>query len=316
MSSETTTQTSFPIGYRFDVAALVLIGLIVLFQVGGIALAQLLQSSGAESAGVSQPTQSSNAGMGIGVVGLLIIETLVVVGAWRLYKRLSVVGKRIMRYIGMVLIAAYLAVSGLVVAVVAVLAYMLANKLLSRYNLDWITFDLAAVVLGIAIIGVLSRYVAPVVVIPVLVLTVVWDYLAVDLSDIMEDAMQASASVRIPNYLIIPGQLRVDRERVDEYIASGGDGESPDSVGLVIGLGDFALPGLLTASAAIAVGAWSAPAVGALVGCCVGAVALRHALEEREGGTPGLPWFNTGALAGFAIGAVLYSGSLATVVGL
>ena len=290
-----------------DYVLVALIALTVVFQVGAVSAAQYLET-------LTPPdtsTQTADLRISGILVALLIVESLLIIGLWRLYKRL---GKRWQRLIKWGIVVS-------LAGVAAPLAYhvyelygwprVLANIAIGvcgyaaiKYDVGshyrWMAFNLIAVAGGILITGLLGVNLSPIVVIPMLVLMLLWDKLAVDFSDLMGDLVDFSSSVSIPNFVLLPTQIRVDLASVREYIQDT-DRERPRSIALVIGVGDLFFPALLTASAAIAYAdVW--PAFGAFIGTLAGTVALKAELDRRDKGVPGLPWLNSGAIGGFVIG--------------
>lgn len=310
--TRTSLRESVP---EVDWLTVVLLTMTMAFQVGGIFASTQLQAIE-----TVELTQSSNASIGPAIVGILVAESLLIVAVWRVYKRLSRRWQLAVKYT-LIAIFGVTAAAGLydvlqtypeaAYVFVPLLGLAVADNILARYDLDWVTFNVGVAALGIAYLGGAALKVAPVVVLPLLVLSLIWDHYAVNLSDIMGDLIDFSASVNLPSYLLIPSRLRVDYEDVNDYVKAAGDedvdAERPDGLEAIIGLGDFFIPGLLTVSAAVALGVYALPTVGAFLGACLGAVFLRDALSESETALPALLWLNTGTMTGFAVG-VLVSG--------
>lgn len=255
-------------------------------------------------------TQAADPSIGVGAVGIIVAESLLLVGFFRLWKRASDWVKRFIKAVANVVIlgggvaAAYML--GLTWVLVGVGGLVVLDKILERYDLDWITFNALALLVGIVVVARFGSLVAPAVVIPAMVLAMVWDHLAVNLSDIMGDLVEFSSSIGIPNYIIIPDGWTVDYEGVKEFVGDGlEDDARPDGLDGIIGLGDFVFPATLTVSAGVALGGLHHLAVwGAGVGAVGAAFVLTAAVEKRDGGVPALPWLNTGTILGFALGVV------------
>lgn len=256
------------------------------------------------------------------MIAVIVVESLFIIGVWRLWQRLSDVTQKLLKYgiftallittLSLFHIAGTLERTLLLLSAVCV--FIGLDYLLERFDLDWITFDAFALAFGIGPTSMLSNAVAPIVVIPLLILAIIWDHLAVNLSDIMGELIEFSSSTGLPNYLIIPLRLQVNHDAVRDYVQDTNGNEKPPGVAGIIGVGDFALPGMLAVSAWVA-GA-IVPAIAAGVGTIISMIVLRDSMERVEGGLPALPWLNTGALVGFAAGIVLAGVPLSTALGL
>jgi presenilin-like A22 family membrane protease len=292
--------------FEIDWLTGVLVSLVVIIQGGAIVAAPYLRNLA-----VVPETQSTSNSLGVGLVAMIIIESLLIIGLWRLWKRLPELWKNILKHgaFGAIMISAFVlsyyagVITTLIAAVAGVSVFFAIDWVLARYDLDWITFNLLAVALGVGATAFIGNIIAPLAVIPLLVIAMVWDYVAVDLSDIMDHIIDWSASSGLPNYLIIPVQFRIDYSAVKKYVKDIEGTERPPGVAGVIGVGDFMLPGLLTVSAWVA--GDTTPAMTALVGTMIAMVVLRNSLDSAKRGLPALPWLNTGAMIGFGIGLVV-----------
>lgn len=296
--------------FKADRLTAILVGLMLAFQL--IALFALTHIDGLQ---LSADNQTTDINLGVGYVALIIVESLILIGAWRLYKRLSDRSRKLLKYGAMVLFivtvggslvySAYVnnALDQLAILVTISTALTGAMKLIFKYDLGWLVHDLVALGVGVGIAVLLGSIVAPIVVIPVLVLMIAWDHYAVNLSDLMGEIIEFSTAASIPNYLIIPNRLCVDTDAVQDYVQDMENNDKPKGVSSIIGVGDFGLPAILTTSAWVAGN--EVAAVAALVGACGAMVVLRDAMERHEGGLPALPWLNTGALGGYAVGLLV-----------
>lgn len=300
-----------------DRRAIVLILLTVVVQVG--AWAAYLA---ANQHGLQLPDrQVSDLSFGVGGVGLIVVESVVIVAAFRIWKWSGDWFKMLVKT-GVVAIALVglwrMFVAGQLWMLLPIVGVAVIDQALAVYDLDWITFNALALALGIGMTALVGSLVAPVVLIPAMVLMLAWDHVAVNLSDIMGDLVEFSSSVSIPNYIVIPDGWTVDFESVSDFVADGLDGgERPDGLGGIIGVGDFVFPAALTISAAVAVGeSFGVVAWGSLVGTLGATLVLSAALERSDGGLPALPWLNTGAILGFAAGASVSGVPVVTALGI
>jgi presenilin-like A22 family membrane protease len=195
--------------------------------------------------------------------------------------------------------AEYLYLFGLPVAYAV---FRVAKVMLSSHGLKWIVFNLIAICMGIFIVLVGGLNLAPRLAIVVMVAFLVYDHIAVHLTNIMSDFVSLSSSTRFPNFLIVPTQLRIDLERVHAYIQGQKD-EKPQELAVMIGLGDFIFPSILVVSVFVAAdAAVTVPVITTIAGLCLSVFVLRASLEKAESGLPALPYLNSGAIIGYVVG--------------
>jgi presenilin-like A22 family membrane protease len=196
---------------------------------------------------------------------------------------------------------------------VGVLGVVLIKRRVEPNGFAWIAWNMIGVSVAViaAVIG--GSTLAPGLIIGLMVLFLAYDKIAVDWTNIMGDLVQFSQNARIPNVLIIPSTVRFDLDSLREYVNGG---EKPDNIGMVIGVGDFMFPTLLSVSAATAVESVTSPVVLlTILGTMVAALVLRDAKTRAET-LPALPWLNTGAIIGFLVGSLVVSESLIVLLGL
>jgi len=290
--------------FTIDWVSWALVGLLAVFQT----LCYLLLSLDSQPSTV----QTTSVSLGVGVVVLAIVEVLLLLGLFRLFKRLpdwlkSYI-KRTVKYTvytilyfgtqaGLYYLNPLYAVGFAMFAPVgAYLGYKIEG---SEYL--WILFNIAAIVAGATVVRFMAHAAAPVVVLVVMVLFTVYDHAAVNLSDIMGELVEFSSTAHLPNFLVIPNQRKCDMEAVFDGLS--GDMEKPESVTLMIGLGDFIFPTLLAAAAFVSYGALNAIVAGTVAGTLLAAIVMRDALTRHEM-LPALVWLNTGAILGFFAGIV------------
>jgi hypothetical protein len=278
-------------GFTIDWLSGVLVALLVGFQLSVLYIVH-------PAAGTTEAAQaqSTSAAQGTGLLTIAAIEIAILIVLWRLYKRapewLKTRIKQGLKTIFYPLI--------------------LLSRLFGNYR--WLAFNVAGFGFGAIAASVLSLQFAPIVVLLFLVAFTIYDHFAVNLSNIMGDLVQFSSNARLPNFIVIPRSMNVDLDGLRAFI--NGERESkPESVAMVIGVGDFLFPALLPASGYIQHG-MTAAIVGAVSGTAIAGVWLRHSLETADGGLPALPWLVTGSVVGFGIGAVLSPVSIMTVLGL
>jgi len=314
--------------FTFDYVTAVMVLFVLVFQVSAVLGAAELQSALASMPTESQTQpvqQSSNASHGLGIVVIVIVESLLLIAVWRLWSRLpkwvrtfAKVGA-VTTFVAVPLTLFYLAGavwSGILVlgifAVCIGISYGL-YELLARYDLDWIFYNFAGGILGVIAAVFFGTALAPVAIIPMLVLLLIWDHVAVNLTDIMDGLIDASGDIGLPSYFIIPTALKIDLDDVIEYVDNHQELDSPDGIAGVIGIGDFSFPAILTVSTAVAGN--NPLAITTLLGTVAGIIALRDTHSRASNGLPALLWVNTGALIGFAAGIVFTGITLTAALG-
>mgnify|MGYP000227020283 CR=1 FL=1 len=236
--------------------------------------------------------------------------------------------------------------AGLPTSPVPIAVGLLSGVVLLVYP-EWYLIDLAAVVIGAAVIPMIGLGFGP---LPIVVLLVVWagyDAYSVYVSGHMQELASGLGELKLPFVFVVPRSLSysmVDDEfdlGLDDEDDAGDDGEADDEVAsdasagpdedaddgpevALLGLGDAIIPGMLAVSAGqyldapLVVPALNAnlPAVGAVAGGLVGMAALTYLVHRVEGAHAGLPPLNAGVLAGYLVGAVAAGIPLTTALGL
>jgi presenilin-like A22 family membrane protease len=290
--------------------------------VNGVAL-WMVHSRLTSATAPAEPTQTASASMGGRIILLVVVEVAAIVILWRVYgylprkwqKRVKTVAKGIV--LGIVVLMGYrvwtLTVGPGWQYLVGVLGVVLIKRRVEPNGFAWIAWNMIGVSVAViaAVIG--GSTLAPGLIIGLMVLFLAYDKIAVDWTNIMGDLVQFSQNARIPNVLIIPSTVRFDLDSLREYVNGG---EKPDNIGMVIGVGDFMFPTLLSVSAATAVESVTSPVVLlTILGTMVAALVLRDAKTRAET-LPALPWLNTGAIIGFLVGSLVVSESLIVLLGL
>lgn len=298
---------------RFNWCGGVIIGLLLLFQLGAILLTPYLSQWG------FPVEQTTDVRFGAGFIAYIVVASLLLIAGYWVYKRF-LAGFSLPKYVLYSILAleavalVWLSVSagryellGITAAViVGAVAAQRCYRWLDGSGLLWIVHNSAAILGGVFITALMARAVSPSVVIVIAVGLLVWDYVAVYLTSIMDRIVNISSSANLPNYIIIPTGLRVDMGGVRDVLdPEAEDARVPDDVAAIIGVGDFAIPGLLAVSAAIAFGAWNVtPVLGPIIGTVAAVPVLMSVMAESDGGVPGLPWLNYGAITGFLVGGM------------
>ena len=294
-----------------------LVGVFVLVQLVVAALALDAVTTAPEMA---TSHQEGDVGYSLYMVGIVIIETLVLVTVWRYSSILPDwiwTGMKWGVLVSALLVSVWMAyqIHGLTATAGLVTLASIAGPLMVRFDTYWIVHNTLAAGATVLFAMLLGGILEPRVVIAFLLLMTVWDMVAVWKSDWMDGLISAAANTRLPIYYILPSGLQVDTARFRTWLAEK-EGEKPDDVAAVLGVGDVAIPaGLLVSSVYALPDTSRLWAIGGIViGGAISMSVLRVSLK-RAGSLPALPWITTGTLFGFAGGILLSSTSLLAVVG-
>jgi len=304
--------------FTVDWISATLVGLMLAFQMAALYLVNYIQTFA-----VRTPEQSADLSIGVNIVALAAVEIAGILILWKAWKLLPEKWRKwiskALKYgllVSLYYITFYLYYldGSAVFYVVAVAVTGTTLVYISRNDLSWILFNLSALSLGVCMVAIASFSIAPIVVIVVMLAFLIYDHIAVNLSDIMASLIDFSSSTGLPNYVVIPTSVRFDMSSVRDFLTGESD-EKPETLALMIGVGDFAFPTFLTVSAYVQNGLTLA-VVGALSGTLIATIVLRDSLERAEKGLPALPWLNTGAIVGFSVGAIAGNVTLITALGL
>lgn len=302
-----------------DRITLMLVALGLIVQVGALGLAGTLHHINESGGDVSPnapadsegaiPDRTGSMDYGVQLIGVIVVETLVIVGGMKLYKRLPDRVKKLLKraltilgaiWLQSMFVSLALMLDALWVAALPAVAGGLWY-LSERFDLDWIPHNMVALLLGIVGASMFGVALEPAAAIGVLVIMMVWDIIAVK-TNLMQRLLGVAKGV--PLYLIIPSGFRIDTDEVDDWLESAGEDDTPDGMAGILGLGDLVFPAILISSASIAFsGVWHPVVLGGMIGVVVGAVTLRNALGGRA--LPALPWLNTACIIGAGAGAVV-----------
>jgi presenilin-like A22 family membrane protease len=307
--------------FQIDWLTVILVGLVGLFQGVSLYAAQWLLDALARLD--TEPTQTTDITIGLEIIAIAAVEIAVILLLWRAWKR---VPERLRRYVktgvkvvgGLAIVVAGLytwafngfQLNSIVLAAGATVSYWLVK----RYDMKWVLFNIAALTLGVGMTVAGAMQVAPVVVIVLMVAFTIYDHAAVNLSGIMGSLVEMSSSVGIPNFVVVPKTIRFDLSSVKTALQD--DGEKPDNLAFMIGIGDFIFPTVLVVSAYVTLDSLALPVIGAIAGTVVAMIVLRDSLERANSGLPALPWLNTGAIGGFVAGILVSGIPFMTALGL
>lgn len=320
MSSEELTSRTAWFRSRFlvDDVALILVGFALTVQVMALLVTQTLLDTVLGIASM----QTSNVALGGYWVGVIVVETVVIVLASRYSSLLPDWVTKAAKWAVIIGLAGYfywlfVAAKGLpwattMYALVAVCFYSV-----NRFDVLHIIFNAMAISLAVGVAVLMGFVASPRVILAFIILLTIWDMVAVWGSDWMDGAVAWAASWGLPVFVVIPGQFRVEMGEVFGWLQDLEEEPRPHGIAGILGVGDLAVPATLTVSGAVALPAGPGhPAViGTIVGATLAMVLLRTTPRNDGESLPALTWLATGAAAGFAIGVVASPTSLVAVLG-
>jgi len=232
-----------------DRATGMLVGLFVLVQVAVAALAFDAVTTAPE---VATAHQEGDVGFSLYMVGIVIVETLVLVTAWRYSSILPDwiwTGVKWGAFVSALLVSVWMAyqIYGLIVTAGLVVVGGIGGPLVAKSDTYWIVHNILAAGGTVLFAMLLGGILEPPVVIAFLLLMTVWDMIAVWKSGWMDGLISAASSAKLPVYYILPSGMQVDIGRFREWLSER-EGEKPDDIGAVLGVGDIAIPAGLVVS--------------------------------------------------------------------
>lgn len=299
-----------------DRATGMLVGLFVLVQVA----VALLAFDAVAATDVAGSQQESDVGFSAYIMGAIVLETVVIVTAWRFSSILPDwvwTGLKWGALVSAVIVALWISylIRGPTITAAVVIVACIFGPLAVRSNTYYLVHNGIAAVGTVFFAFLLGGMLTPRVIIAFLLLMTAWDMVAVWKSDWMRDLISATAGAKLPVYYILPKGLQVDMDRFTSWL-SDQEGEKPDDVSAVLGVGDIAIPGALVVSCVYALPEtarlWAVG--GIVVGGSISMAALRVSLRG-SGTLPALPWITTGTLSGFVVAILLSGVSLFSVLG-
>lgn len=306
MSDTLSTERHVQAAKSLNPVPLLLTPTVVLAQLACIWL--LVQTDPSSTAPIAV-SQNSNPTIAPQLLTVVIGESLLLVGLYRVWDRIPQWLRTAIKYGYMAaLVASLWLLSYVLYGAQLVLLGSISIPLLYalyRFDLYWVVHNGIAMVASVLIAMLGAIALSPTLAVSIMALAILWDVVAVWKSDLMQGVVKISANIGIPNYVVLPTALRIDMDEVTDYVTGHRD-EKPVGVAGVLGAGDIVLPALLVGSIVVASGFNLAGSTGLVVsatifGTVVGAVVLGTTLRKTESGLPALLWLNTGAIAGFVI---------------
>lgn len=296
-----------------------LVGLFVSVQIAAVWVAVNMGSTG--SVATATPAQQSESlTMSARIVAMIVSETILIVLAWRYASLLpewlrTVIKWGVASVVGVSLFWVVITIYGALLASSLVTLFAGLSLVMKHYDLKWLLHNLLAFGLALVAAKGLGATLSPRPLLVFLVLLTVWDIVAVWKSGWMDGLIGAFGKHNIPAYFILPAAPQINMSRFTDWLGDR-DSEKPNDVAGLLGVGDVAVPAAVVVSTVIAFPtAVYQPIIAATIfGGSVAMVSLRTAMGHGKT-VPALPWISTGCVAGFIVGVLISSVSLASVFG-
>ena len=177
----------------------------------------------------------------------------------------------------------------------------IGGVLLLKFYPEWFVIDAVGLITSAGCAAIFGISLSPLPVVVLLILLVVYDYVAVHKTKHMLTLADGVMQQKMPIMFIVPKKLKYSYAREGLVIQD----KKEERGAYMLGLGDVIFPGVLVVSAQVfceglAVFDIELPALGAFVGAVLGMILL--AIPMRSGKPqPGLPLINGCAIVGFII---------------
>jgi len=174
----------------------------------------------------------------------------------------------------------------------AVLSIILILLLIKKPN--WLVIDVTALLLAAGVTSIFGISLSPLPVIVLLLALAIYDFISVYKTGHMVDLADSITKMKLPMLFVIPFSRSFQLKNLEE---------SKDKA-VFMGVGDVVIPNILVVSAQVftdspSVGFIKLSALLTLVGGIIGLFLLIYTVERKEGAHPGLPFLNTGVIAGY-----------------
>ncbi|KYH25311.1 hypothetical protein HAPAU_19810 [Halalkalicoccus paucihalophilus] len=317
---------------RVSIAVAGTVALFLTIQLGALALVEPFQSAGLQA--VENPEDPTNSFL---YIGAILVATGLMLAAFKfdlewLIRGMVVLASVLLSwYVLVVVVPPVLSVGGLNVP--AALGALAIGVGLIAYP-EWYVIDAAGVVMGAGAAGLFGITFGILPALVLLAVLAVYDAISVYGTKHMLSLADSVMDIKVPVLLIVPVSpgysFLDDGADGDHSEREGGEGtdepaaENGDRDAFFIGLGDAVIPTILIASAAFFVStpslavpglALTVPALGGMIGMLIGLLVLLWAVLQGRAHA-GLPLLNSGAIAGYLVGALASGLTLTQAIGL
>ncbi len=166
---------------------------------------------------------------------------------------------------------------------------------------NWFIIDLTALLLAAGVTSIFGISLTPTPVIVLLVALAVYDFISVYKTGHMVDLADSITKMKLPMLFIIPFSRTFELENLEE---------SKDKA-VFMGVGDVVIPNILVVSAQVFtdsqyIGFIKISALLTLLGGIFGLFLLIYLVENKKGAHPGLPFLNSGVIAGYILYLIFF----------
>ena len=177
----------------------------------------------------------------------------------------------------------------------------IGGVLLLKFYPEWFVIDAVGLITSAGCAAIFGISLSPLPVVVLLILLVVYDYVAVHKTKHMLTLADGVMQQKMPIMFIVPKKLKYSYAREGLVIQD----KNEERGAYMLGLGDVIFPGVLVVSAQVfceglAVFGIELPALGAFVGAVLGMILLAIPMKSGKP-QPGLPLINGCAIVGFII---------------
>jgi len=172
----------------------------------------------------------------------------------------------------------------------AIVVYLLLKKS------NWLVIDISALLLAAGITSIFGISLEPIPVIVLMVVLAIYDAISVYKTKHMISLAESVTKLKLPMLFIVPYSRKF---RLEELKDAKGKAS-------FMGVGDAVIPNILVVSAQTfsnspSMGFIKVSALSTLIGGVIGLLVLLYLMEKKSGAHPGLPFLNSGAIAGFIL---------------
>jgi presenilin-like A22 family membrane protease len=182
----------------------------------------------------------------------------------------------------------------------AVVSFLLIILLIKRAN--WLIIDITALLLAAGVTSIFGISLTPFPVIVLLIILAIYDFISVYKTGHMVDLADSITRMKLPLLFIIPFSRDFRLKNL----------EDAREKAVFMGVGDAVIPNILVVSVQVFTDSSylffiKLSALFTLIGGIIGLFLLIYTVETKEGAHPGLPFLNSGVIAGYLAYLFLYS---------
>jgi len=166
---------------------------------------------------------------------------------------------------------------------------------------EWYIINIVGIIASAGCAAIFGVSLSPLPVILLLILMIIYDYIAVRRTKHMLKLADGVMNQKIPIMFLIPKSRHYSYRKSENNVY----GEKSERSAYMIGMGDMIMPAILAISAQVFVSGTtilglSLPAIGTIVGSIIGLLLLQIPMKSGKA-QPGLPFINTFAIIGFLL---------------